>query len=135
MASIKGTAADALPKIAFTGATRNPEFPDIPTVKEQTGLDYVVTIWWGAFGPAGMDKNARDILNVEIKKAIQTPEFAKFLETLGAAPVTSSPDELRALLAKDVDRWTATAEAIGIRPKWSVNSHSVTWSLCNLITL
>jgi len=117
MASIKGTAADALPKIAFTGAARNPDFPNIPTVKEQTGLDYVVTIWWGAFGPAGMDKNARDILNVEIKKAIQTPEFTKFLDTLGAAPVTSTPDELRALLATDVDRWTATAEAIGIRPK------------------
>jgi tripartite-type tricarboxylate transporter receptor subunit TctC len=117
VASIKGTSADALPKIAFTGATRDPDFPNIPTVKEQTGLDYVVTIWWGAFGPAGMDKKARDILNVEIKKAVSTPEFKKFLETLGARSSTSSPDELRALLARDVDRWTATAEAIGIRPK------------------
>lgn len=117
IASIKGTAADALPKIAFSGATRDPDFPNIPTVKEQTGLDYDVTIWWGAFGPAGMDKNARDILNTEIKKAVSTPEFVKFLETLGARPATSSPDELRALLSRDVDRWTATAEAIGIRQK------------------
>lgn len=117
IASIKGTAADTLPKIAFSGATRDPDFPNIPTVKEQTGLDYDVTIWWGAFGPAGMDKNARDILNKEIKKAVSTPEFVKFLETLGARPATSSPDELRALLSRDVDRWTATAEAIGIRQK------------------
>lgn len=117
MASIKGTAADALPKIAFTGATRDADFPNIPTVKEQTGLDYVVTIWWGAFGPAGMDKNARDRLNVEIKKAVATAEFKKFLETLGAQPATSTPDELRKLLATDVDRWTAVSEAIGIRPK------------------
>lgn len=117
MASIKGTAADALPKIAFTGATRDPSFPNIPTVKEQLGLDYVVTIWWGAFGPAGMDKKARDILNAEIKKIVQTPAFEKFLETLGARPMISTPDELRVLLATDVDRWTATAEAIGIRQK------------------
>lgn len=117
MASIKGTAADALPKIAFTGATRDPSFPNIPTVKEQLGLDYVVTIWWGAFGPAGMDKKARDILNAEIKKVVQTPAFEKFLETLGARPMISTPDELRVLLATDVDRWTATAEAIGIRQK------------------
>jgi tripartite-type tricarboxylate transporter receptor subunit TctC len=117
MASIKGTAADALPKIAFTGATRDPGFPNVPTVKEQTGLDYVVTIWWGAFGPAGMDKKARDILNAEIKKIVQTPAFEKFLETLGARPMVSTPDELRVLLATDVDRWTATAEAIGIRQK------------------
>jgi tripartite-type tricarboxylate transporter receptor subunit TctC len=117
MASIKGTAADALPKIAFTGATRDPSFPNVPTVKEQTGLDYVVTIWWGAFGPAGMDKKARDILNAEIKKIVQTPAFEKFLETLGARPMISTPDQLRVLLATDVDRWTATAEAIGIRQK------------------
>jgi tripartite-type tricarboxylate transporter receptor subunit TctC len=117
IASIKGTAADKLPKIAFTGATRDPDFPDIPTVKEQTGLDYVVTIWWGAFGPSGMDRHARDILNANIKKAVATPEFTKFLDTLGARPSTSTPDELRALLIKDVDRWTATATAIGIRPK------------------
>jgi tripartite-type tricarboxylate transporter receptor subunit TctC len=117
IASIKGTAADTLPKIAFTGATRDPDFPNIPTVKEQIGVDYVVTIWWGAFGPAGMDKNVRDILNIEIKKAVSTTEFKKFLETLGAEPSTSTPDELRKLLATDVDRWTAVAEAIGIRPK------------------
>jgi tripartite-type tricarboxylate transporter receptor subunit TctC len=117
MASIKGTAADALPKIAFTGATRDPGFPNVPTVKEQTGLDYVVTIWWGAFGPAGMDKKARDILNAEIKKIVQTPAFETFLETLGARPMISTPDQLGVLLATDVDRWTATAEAIGIRQK------------------
>lgn len=117
IASIKGTAADKLPKIAFTGAKRDPDFPDIPTVKEQTGLDYVVTIWWGAFGPSGMNRQARDILNANIKKAVATPEFTKFLDTLGARPSTSTPDELRALLIKDVDRWTATATAIGIRPK------------------
>jgi tripartite-type tricarboxylate transporter receptor subunit TctC len=117
MASIKGTAADALPKIAFTGATRDPGFPNVPTVKEQTGLDYVVTIWWGAFGPAGMDKKARDILNAEIKKIVQTPAFETFLETIGARPMISTPDQLGVLLATDVDRWTATAEAIGIRQK------------------
>ena len=117
IASIKGTAADSLPKIAFTGATRDPDYPNIPTVKEQTGLDYVVTIWWGAFGPSGMDKNARDILNREIKKAVGTPEFGKFLDTLGARPATSTPQELKELLSKDVDRWTSTAQDIGIRPK------------------
>lgn len=117
IASIKGTQADSLPKIAFTGATRDPDYPDIPTVKEQTGLDYVVNVWWGTFGPAGMDQNARDTLNTEIRKAVATPEFTRFLETLGSRPATSSPDELRELLAKDVDRWTATATAIGIRPQ------------------
>ena len=117
IASIKGTPADTLPKIAFTGATRDPDYPDIPTVKEQTGQDYVVTIWWGLFGPAGMDKTARDTLNAEVKKAVATPDFVKFMATLGARPVTSTPDELREILVKDVDRWTEIATVIGIRPQ------------------
>lgn len=115
MASIRGTPTDDLPKLAFTGEQRDPGFPDIPTVKEETGLDYVVNVWWGVFGPKGVDTTARDKLNEEIRKAISNEEFAAFLDTVGAAPRHSSPEELQALLESDVDRWIETAEAADIR--------------------
>lgn len=115
MASIRGTPTDDLPKLAFTGEQRDPGFPDIPTVKEETGLDYVVNVWWGVFGPKGVDTTARDKLNEEIRKAISNEEFAAFLDTVGAAPRHSSPKELQALLESDVDRWIETAEAADIR--------------------
>ncbi len=115
MASIRGTPTDELPKLAFTGAEREPDFPNIPTVKEETGLDYVVNVWWGVFGPKGVDTVARDKLNAEIKKAISTEEFAKFLDSVGARPQPSTPDELQKLLISDVDQWTETAQAAGIR--------------------
>jgi len=115
MASIRGTPTDKLPKLAFTGAQREPDFPDIPTVKEATGLDYVVNVWWGVFGPKGVNTEARDRLNAEIKKAISTEDFAKFLESVGARPQPSSPQELQKLLESDLDQWTETAKAAGIR--------------------
>jgi len=115
MASIRGTPTDKLPKLAFTGAQREPDFPDIPTVKEATGLDYVVNVWWGVFGPKGVNPEARDRLNAEIKKAISTEDFAKFLESVGARPQPSSPETLQKLLASDLDQWTETAKAAGIR--------------------
>jgi len=115
MASIRGTPTDKLPKLAFTGAQREPDFPDIPTVKEATGLDYVVNVWWGVFGPKGVNPEARDRLNAEIKKAISTEDFAKFLESVGARPQPSSPEALQKLLASDLDQWTETAKAAGIR--------------------
>lgn len=117
MASINGTPTDQLPKLAFTGAEREPDYPDIPTVKEATGLDYVVNVWWGVFAPKGVDGAIRDRLNAEIKKAISTEEFAKFLHTAGARPQSSTPEELQKLLASDVDQWTETAQAAGIRPQ------------------
>lgn len=115
MASIRGTPTDQLPKLAFTGEKREPDFPNIPTVKEETGLDYVVNVWWGVFGPKGVNPEARTKLNAEIRKAISTQEFAKFLDSVGARPHPSTPEELQKLLVSDVDQWTATAEAAGIR--------------------
>lgn len=117
MASIRGTPTDELPKLAFTGEKREPDFPNIPTVKEETGLDYVVNVWWGVFGPKGVNPEARTKLNAEIRKAISTQDFAKFLDSVGARPHPSTPEELQKLLASDVDQWTATAEAAGIRAK------------------
>jgi Uncharacterized protein conserved in bacteria len=117
MASIRGTAADELPKLAFTGNQREPDFPDVPTVKEATGLDYVVQVWWGVFGPKGVDATSRDALNQAIHNAISTDDFASFLRSVGARPTPSTAQELQALLASDVDQWTETAERAGIRAK------------------
>ena len=117
MASIRGTLTDDLPKLAFTGQQRDPEFPDIPTVKEATGLDYDVTVWWGVFAPQGVNREARDRLNAEIKKTVSTEDFAKFLESVGARPHATTPGELQQQLKADVDQWTETAKAAGIRAK------------------
>lgn len=115
MASIRGTPTDQLPKLAFTGEQREPDFPNVPTVKEETGLDYVVNVWWGVFGPKGLDTAVQDKLSAEIRKAVSTEDFAQFLKSVGARPKASTPAELQALLESDVDQWMETAEAAGIR--------------------
>ena len=114
MASTKGTASDDLPKIAFTSAKRDPEFPNVPTVLE-SGIDYVVDVWWGVFAPAGLAVAIRDHMNKEIATVIADPEFAAFLKTNGALPAPSTPQALQQLLAKDVVRWTETAKRAGIQ--------------------
>lgn len=117
MASARGTPTDELPKLAFTGAAREKGHPNVPTVKEATGLDYVVDVWWGVFAPHGTPDAIRDRLNKEIANAINGPDFAAFLNNMGAEPRASTPKELQDLLGKDVERWIATAERAGIRPQ------------------
>jgi tripartite-type tricarboxylate transporter receptor subunit TctC len=114
VASIRGTAAESLPKIAFTTVKRDADFPNVPTVRE-SGLDYVVDVWWGVFAPAGTPTPVRDRLNHEIAAIVAEPEFASFLKTAGAVPAPSTPQQLRDEVAKDVARWTDTARRAGIQ--------------------
>ncbi len=117
MASISGTATDKLPKLAFTSAKRDPDHPDIPTVTESTGLNYVVDIWWGVFAPHGVPAAITQRLNKEIAAAVAQPEFAQFLKTAGARPVSSTPRHLQDLLKSDLEQWTITAKNAGISQK------------------
>lgn len=114
MAAIRGTAAEKLPKLAFTSAERDPEFPDIPTARE-AGLDYVVDVWWGVFAPRHLPAAILDRMNGAIAQVTAEPAFAAFLKTAGAQATPSSPEALRQTLARDVARWTDTARRAGIR--------------------
>ena len=114
MASTRGTTADKLPKIAFTSAKRDPEFPNVPTVRE-AGIDYVVDVWWGVFAPAGTPPAIRDRMNKEIAGVVAIPEFAAFVKLNGAMPVSSTPQALHDLYVQDIVRWTETAKRAGIQ--------------------
>ena len=113
VASIKGTSADQLPKLAFTTAQRDPEYPQVPTVRE-AGIDYVVEVWWGVFAPAGVPANIRDQLNKEIARVVAEPAFAQFLKTAGAQATPSTPQALQTTLSEDFKTWSDVATRVGI---------------------
>lgn len=114
IASVRGTAVEKLPMLAFTGAKRDADHPDIPTVKE-SGLDYEVEIWWGLFAPAGLPPAIRDRMNREIAAICADKEFATFLKTAGAVPAPSTPQALKEIVAKDVARWRLTAQRAALQ--------------------
>lgn len=114
VASVRGTATEKLPMLAFTSARRDPEYPNVPTVKE-SGLDYVVDVWWGLFAPAGLPAAIRDRMNREVAAICADKEFASFLKFAGAVPSPSTPQALREDVARDVTRWTETAHRAGLQ--------------------
>jgi tripartite-type tricarboxylate transporter receptor subunit TctC len=114
IASVRGTATEKLPMIAFTSEQRDADFPAIPTVRE-AGIDFVVDVWWGLFAPAGLPAAIRDRMNKEVAAICADKEFATFLKAAGAIPSASTPQALRDEVAKDVARWTKTAQAAGIQ--------------------
>ena len=49
-----------------------------------------------------------------IRSVVSSPEFAEKVKTLGVFPKPTSPQELDALIGKEIERWTAIAKAASI---------------------
>ena len=104
-------------KLKFLGITskkRSPLAPEVPTMAE-AGLPALDLVSWQAvYAPKGTPKEAIDRLNAEIVKALQTPELKQKLETqFGMEVVGSTPQELAALMQKDIPRLGALVKKTG----------------------
>jgi len=97
--------AGKIKAIAVTSNTRWKGLPDVPTVEESGIARFDVRSWLGLAAPAGTPKPIIDQLNAEVQKVLQVPEVRVKLEQLGGDPKGSTPEQMRALVASDLDRW------------------------------
>src|SRR5262249_17402283 len=73
-AALLGTGT--LQGLAVTTAERLPDWPDIPTFKEQGYPDLVSSIWFALSGPANLPPTMLNRMNEEINKAMTAPDVA-----------------------------------------------------------
>lgn len=99
--------------IAVTGPKRDPQVPEVPTMKEQ-GVDMVATAWFAMYGPAGMAPEVLAKLERSVASAIQKPAMRERLVKLGYDPVGSSSAALAAAQRADLARWEKPIKATGI---------------------
>ena len=98
--------AGKLRAIATTGQQRWPGLPDVPTVAEQGVSGYDVRSWAGLMAPAGTPRAVVDRLNAETVKALQIPAVRIRLEEMGGEARGSTSDEMKAMVASEVQRWS-----------------------------
>jgi tripartite-type tricarboxylate transporter receptor subunit TctC len=67
--------------------------------------------------PAGTPKESIDKLNQALVQALAKPEVQAGLEKSGVEGKASSPEELKALIASELTRWTALIKEAGIQPE------------------
>src|SRR5215213_4814763 len=111
--SLEHVKAGRLKLLAVTEAKRSPFLPDVPTVAE-TVPGYEMTVWYGAFGPAGMPKDIVTKLNSEIARALFLPEVKQRMDDIAVEVASSSPEELGERMRRDADKWGAIIKSIGI---------------------
>ena len=107
--------AGRLRGLAVTGPKRAPAMPEVPTMSEAGIQGVVVTNWYGILAPAGTPRPIIERLNKEIVNALRQPEMMKRLVADGSEAIGSSPEELRAHIAAERDKWAKVIKAAGIK--------------------
>ena len=96
--------------LAVTSERRNPAFPDVPTVAESGVPGYAASSWNAIAAPAKTPAALVERLNAEIQRALAAPEVKEKLASLGVTARGSAPDEMKRLVAGDIEKWRRVIE-------------------------
>jgi len=97
--------AGKLRALAMTGLKRASFAPDIPAVAE-TLPGFQTTLWYAVLAPAGTPQPVLNRVHDETVKVVRAKDFSQQLESQGAEPVVSTPQELRQFIDSEIGQWT-----------------------------
>ncbi len=105
--------------LAFTGPTRSPDLPNVPTMIE-SGLPqvgYNPDTWLGFLAPAGTPSVVINTLNTEINESLKSSEVKAALARFGFEPMIKTPQEFVVFLAAEKQKWPPLLRAAGLKPE------------------
>jgi len=100
--------------LAVSTAARSTLLPDIPTLKE-AGIDVEADAWMGLIAPARIPDAVIARIHDEVVEAIRTPDARERLATQLMEPVGNSPAEFRAVIDREIARWSPVIKALDLR--------------------
>jgi tripartite-type tricarboxylate transporter receptor subunit TctC len=97
--------AGKLRPLAVTTAKRSSALPDVPTLEEAGLKGFNIGTWFGVLAPAATPKDIVARLNAEMVKIIQSPEFRKRMDEIGAEPIGDSTDQMAAQIKSETEKF------------------------------
>ena len=97
--------SNKLRALAVTTATRSPALPEVPTLDEAGLKGFNIGTWFGVLAPAGTPRDIVARLHTEMVKVIQSPEFIKRMDDIGAQPVGDKPEDMARTLKTETERF------------------------------
>lgn len=98
--------------LAVLGEHRPAGLPNVPTAAETGGSlrGFDVASWNALAAPARTPREIVLRLNRELQSVLATPEMKKRLADINVEARSSTPEQLRDLLASEIRRWTGVIE-------------------------
>ena len=97
--------AGKLRALAVTTAKRSSALPDVPTLDEAGLKGFNIGTWFGVLAPAATPKDIVARLNTEMVKVIQSPEFRKRMDEIGAEPIGNSAEQMAQQIKSETEKF------------------------------
>ena len=99
--------------LAVTGATRSPDFPELPTMVEAGFPDLTLSSTVGILAPARTPARVINRLNSEVNESLKSAELKANMLKAGYEAKAGSPQNFAAFLADEMQRWLPIAKETG----------------------
>lgn len=109
--------AKTLTGLALSTTERLPDWPDIPTFKEQGYPDLVASIWFAVSGPANLPPVIVKKMNEEIIRGLKKPEIAARMRRDGMVTNFMTTEQFRAFIEQETKAWTPVVHQVGLAVK------------------
>ncbi len=108
-------ASGKLTMIATFGATRDDQFPNVPTPTEAGYPSVVVVGWSGLFAPAGTPPEIIAKLHAGMTQALQMPDVKAAILAAGSKPAPSaSPEAFGQYQKAEIEKFRPVVKAAGL---------------------
>jgi tripartite-type tricarboxylate transporter receptor subunit TctC len=91
--------------LAVPSPKRSPAFPDIPTMAEAGIPGFESISWYGLWAPAGTPPEVLQRLQVEVAKALASPEMKSAWASQGAEPGGEPREQFQAFVRAETVKW------------------------------
>lgn len=116
-ATVELSATNKVRAIAINSAQRARQLPDVPTIAEAAVPDYKYDSWFSVLAPAATPKPILNRISQDIAAVLKMPDVAERLEKQGSIPVSTTPEQLDAIIKNDTERNTKILKDAGIEPQ------------------
>jgi tripartite-type tricarboxylate transporter receptor subunit TctC len=91
--------------LAVTTPRRASALPDVPTLEEAGVKGIAIGTWFGLLAPAATPKEVVARLNAEAVKVIQSADFKKRMDEIGAEPVGNTSEQMAAQIRSETEKF------------------------------
>ena len=91
--------------LAVTTAKRSSALPDVPTLDEAGLKGFDIGTWFGVLAPVATPKDVAARLNAEMVKVIQSPDFRKRMDEIGAEPIGNSAEQMAQQIKVETEKF------------------------------
>ncbi len=101
--------------LGVAGLSRSSAAPELQTIAESGLPGFEVIGWWGVLAPAKTPRSAVELLNRELRAALELPDVRRTLLEQGMDPAGGTPEQFGALIKADMDKWGEIGRRLGVK--------------------